>query len=86
MEQYERRIALCAWNKDLAVPILATTHGTELAIAEKIAETGFASISAMDLGLYGKGIYFSTHAKYTLLNSAKNRPAIIISYAVPGNV
>lgn len=33
-------------------------------IAQKISETGFAALSSIDAGFYGKGIYFTTSAMY----------------------
>jgi hypothetical protein len=46
---------------------------------------GFASLSIIDAGFYGAGMYFTTFAKYTLpyFVSTAN-PAIIISYLIPG--
>jgi len=72
--------------KDLIVPILPTAHGTELFLAEKIAQTGFANLSSLDAGFFGSGIYFSTHVMYTLpYFSTKKSPAVILSYIIPGN-
>jgi hypothetical protein len=44
-------------------------------------------LSIIDAGFYGKGIYFSTTAIYTLpyFGTRKN-PALIISWLLPGNV
>jgi hypothetical protein len=46
----------CAWNKSRDIPIVPSCHGTDFFIAEKICETGFASLSSLDSGYYGKGI------------------------------
>jgi len=80
-----------SWNlKDnnlVPVPIIPVCHGTDLPIAEKICETGFAALSSLDDGWYGKGIYFTSYALYTLPYIMMRRaPAIIISYIAPGNV
>jgi len=54
-------------------------------IAEKIAETGFATLSSLDSGYFGRGIYFSTYAMYTLPYFAMKRyPSVIISWLLPG--
>lgn len=75
------------WNKDLTCPIIPTAHGTELFLAEKIAQTGFANLSKLDAGYFGSGIYFSTFVMYTLPYFApKKKPSVILSYVVPGNI
>jgi hypothetical protein len=69
------------------VPLVPVLHGTDLNIAKKIAATGFASLSSLDAGFYGKGIYFTTHLLYTLpYCGAKRNPAVIISYLNMGNI
>jgi len=56
-------------------------------MAEKIAQTGFANLSSLDAGYFGKGIYFGTSTLYILpYFSTKNRPAIIVSYVNMGHV
>jgi len=72
---------------NLAVPIMPSVHGTDFDIAEKIMQTGFATISILDAGYFGKGIYFSTYMLYCLpYCSIKKTPAVIISYLNMGNV
>lgn len=78
------------------VPILAVIHGTSLDRAWKICQSGFATLSMIDKGFYGAGIYFTTYANYSLpymkqmfislLFSYLNHlePAIIISFLLPG--
>jgi hypothetical protein len=46
--------------------ILPVIHGTALATAWKICATGFANLSCLDDGFFGKGIYFTTYALYAL--------------------
>lgn len=61
-------------------------HGTDNSIAWKIVTTGFVSLSTLDAGWYGKGIYFSSSAKYIIpYYSSKKIPTIIISLVIPGN-
>lgn len=36
-------------------PIIPSVHATSMPVAEKIAETGFANLSKIDDGYYGKG-------------------------------
>lgn len=38
--------------------------------ADGICSTGFASISTLDAGFFGRGIYTSTHAQYACEYSA----------------
>jgi cysteine-rich repeat protein len=75
------------YNQTLQVPLLPVLHGTDYFIAEKIAQTGFASLSTLDPGFFGKGIYFTTSLPYTLPYSCgKRRPAVIISYINMGHI
>jgi hypothetical protein len=46
----------------------------------------FANLSSLDDGFYGKGIYFTTHAPYSISYVSNRRdPAMIISWILPGN-
>jgi len=75
------------WNQNKEIlPIIPMLHGTDNDIAWKVCQTGFASLSTLDAGWYGKGIYFSSSAKYILpYYATKKVPTIIISYIIPGN-
>jgi len=85
-DTFIRRVAEFSWNHDLAVPVIPTIHGTAAAVAWKICHGGFATLSSLDIGFFGAGIYFTTSAKYAIPYFAtKAQPAIIISYLVPGN-
>jgi len=82
------RAELFPWNSDpkMTLPIFATIHGTSLGAAWKICSNGFASLSLVDAGFYGVGMYFTTFAKYALpYFISATEPAIIISYLIPGN-
>lgn len=86
-EKYNKVVGSYEWNHEQSIPILPALHGTSSGIALKIAETGFAALSKVDVGWYGKGIYFTSHALYTipyLLTTPE--PAVIISYIIPGNI
>jgi len=83
---FVNRVASFAWNQALSVPIIPTIHGTSASVAWKVCQSGFATLSALDIGFFGAGIYFTTSAKYAVPYFAtKPNPAIIISYLVPGN-
>jgi len=85
-DTFIKRVAEFPWNHELAVPIIPTIHGTAAAVAWKICHGGFATLSSLDVGFFGAGIYFTTSAKYAIPYFAtKAQPAIIISYLVPGN-
>jgi len=84
-DAYQHRIQ--TFSKDShSIPLLPCVHGTHGAVCEKIAETGFANLSRIDDGYYGKGIYFSTKAPYveTYVRSSRE-PALLISWVLPGN-
>jgi len=87
---YNNYVNFCnrfSWNLKIRVPIVPMLHGTDAGIAEKICETGFASLSSLDAGYFGKGIYFTSYGMYTLpYVASRNNPALILSYTLPGNV
>jgi len=88
---YDKYVSQFPWNDKEKCPpgarILPVLHGTDAQIAEKICETGFAALSSLDAGYFGKGIYFTSFALYALpYISSKHSPAIIVSYVLPGNV
>lgn len=87
MEYYEKDLLqFTPYNTKLAVPIIPVLHGTDFTTAECIACTGFAALSSLDDGFFGKGIYFTTSLSYTLSYAcAKRRPSVIISYVHMGN-
>lgn len=88
MEYYERDLLqFTPYNRDLVLPLIPVLHGTDFYTAEQIANTGFAALSSLDEGFFGKGIYFTTSLHYTLPYAClKKRPAVVISYVNPGNV
>lgn len=69
------------YNKKLVVPLIGALHGTDYTVAQLIAATGFAALSSLDAGFFGKGIYFTTHVLYTLpYCCGKRNPALVLSY------
>jgi len=61
-------------------------HGTDSAVAWKIADTGYATLSTLDSGFYGSGMYFTTSASYALpYFGNQSHPALMICLVVPGN-
>jgi len=68
------------------VPILPTVHGTSLENAWKICYGGFATLSKLDTGYFGSGIYFTTYYSYAeSYFMGFVDPAVLISYVIPGN-
>jgi hypothetical protein len=85
-EVFVNRVAQFEWNQELSAPIIPTIHGTSANVAWKVCQSGFATLSALDVGFFGAGIYFTTSAKYAVPYFAtKPSPSIIISFLVPGN-
>jgi len=67
-------------------PVFVVAHATNLRKAKKIIVTGFASLSTLDAGWYGKGMYFSSSPIYTLPYCMGERdPCIILCFLLPGN-
>jgi len=89
MDHFQQQIYRFEWNHDLKIedcPVLTVAHGTFLKIAEKIIVSGFASLSTLDQGFYGKGMYFSSSAIYTFpYCSTYQDPCIMICFILPGN-
>ena len=88
MKYYQDNLLLSTpYNQKLTVPLVPVLHGTDYLVAEKIAQTGFAALSSLDAGYFGKGIYFTTSLAYTLPYSCgKRRPSVIVSYVNMGNI
>jgi len=85
-EEYQKLVMNWAWNSR-RTPILPFVHGTSFPIACAICETGFAALSSLDDGWYGKGIYFTSYISYALeYTASKNQPSIVVSWVIPGNV
>jgi len=89
MDSYNITCKNWLWNESIDVRdgyVLPVCHGTEESIAWKIASVGFANLSTTDAGFYGKGIYFSSSASYTVPYFSNTRkPAILICFTIPGN-
>lgn len=85
-QRYQTVVKQYSWNSDAKVPLIPALHGTDIGIAQKIAETGFAALSSIDAGFYGKGIYFTTQAMYSLPYISGQSPVIIVSWIIPGNI
>jgi len=86
LQNYHDFVSRCPWNDDDTPAIIPVAHGTNAHTGYAICQTGFASLSLLDQGFYGRGIYFSTKALYTYPYFAtKKEPAIIVSFLLPGN-
>lgn len=93
-QHFVEQTQLYPWNrefkqlaKDRAIgSIIMIAHGTDLTVAEKIAQTGFASISSNDAGWYGRGIYFSSSGLYCFpYFCLRKNPVLLLSWVLPGN-
>jgi len=89
MDSFDLTCKHWPWNEPLEPKdgyVLPVCHGTEETIAWKIASVGFANLSSTDAGFYGKGIYFSSSASYTVPYFSNTRkPAILICFTIPGH-
>jgi len=93
-ERFNKLIARFSWNqaeetkeeKAISAPLVVVCHGTDLEIAWGIATNGFAALATIDAGYYGKGIYFTSYAEYTIpYCCSKATPCLIICLMLPGN-
>jgi len=74
-------------SKKTELPLLPVLHGTQFAIAWKIATTGFAALSSLDAGYFGKGVYFTSSCKYSYpYTKFGPNPCMILSFVNPGNI
>jgi len=94
-DKYKELISLFPWNNangtgtsvSDVVPLLPVVHGTTANVAWSIARTGFTSLSSLDDGYFGSGMYFTTNAMYALPYYAnKERPTLILCLMTPGAV
>eukprot|EP01127_Copromyxa_protea_P005793 TRINITY_DN1564_c0_g1_i6.p1 TRINITY_DN1564_c0_g1~~TRINITY_DN1564_c0_g1_i6.p1 ORF type:complete len:687 (-),score=134.25 TRINITY_DN1564_c0_g1_i6:237-2297(-) len=84
--KWMERVGETGWNTDEDVPIIPAIHGTDFGVAMAICSTGFASLSSLDAGYYGSGVYFTTYAMYTVPYFASRKdPAAVISYLSIGS-
>jgi len=76
------------WNEKLSIhqsPILPVIYVTDVDLAWEISIQGFTTETQFD-GLFGRGIYFTTSARYRLPQISKlDKPAILICLSTPGN-
>eukprot|EP01126_Amoeba_proteus_P066507 TRINITY_DN9632_c0_g1_i7.p1 TRINITY_DN9632_c0_g1~~TRINITY_DN9632_c0_g1_i7.p1 ORF type:complete len:321 (-),score=61.73 TRINITY_DN9632_c0_g1_i7:230-1192(-) len=85
-QTYIKRVLQFPWNtEETLVPIVPMLHATSVSVAEQICENGFATLSKLDSGFYGRGIYFTSFTEYAFLY-LKSDPCYIVSLVCPGNV
>jgi len=86
-ECYCAIVSRIPWNSPGdRVPVIPMLHGTGQASAWKIVANGFSTLSQVDKGFYGNGMYFSSSASYVmpyLIN--KSAPALVVCMVCPGN-
>jgi len=78
-------------NKDSSekgVPVILMVHGTTEKAAYSIVKAGFGTVSSLDAGYYGQGIYFTRSIKYACSydTGGTKEKTIILSLVTPGNV
>ena len=81
------------YNQNNDLKIVPVFHGAKSEdVAWKICDNGFANLSSLDEGWYGKGIYFTTNLEYALyyaqnygIPNLNGEYAILLSYVLVGN-
>jgi len=67
--------------------MMPVVHGTNFKVARSICCTGFANLSSVDDGYYGKGIYFTSSAMYAYTYYSNSpEPVLIVCWILTGNV
>jgi len=85
LEHFEAMTSRFPWNTEGKPPVIPCLSGTDQAIAGKVAETGWANISSLDVGFFGNGIYFTQSMTYLIPSIAfRKSPAIVLSWVLPG--
>jgi len=87
VDKLQSRLDQCNYNEtDEHVPILPVVHGTDFSLAMAICSTGFATLSNLDVGWYGAGVYFTTYTMYAMpYFIVRKDPAVIVSFVFLGN-
>jgi len=69
------------------LPVILMVHGTSEEAAYSIVAAGFGTVSSLDAGYYGQGIYFTRSIKYACSHDAsgKGEKTLILSFVTPGN-
>jgi len=85
---YDELAASFSWNSPSdKVPIIPVVHGTDGKVGQQICSAGFAALSSLDAGYYGKGIYFTSSCLYaTPYFATKSVPSILVCLTIPGNI
>jgi len=88
MKNYDLLWSRFYWNHNPSkLPIIPVIHGTDYVTAQHICNTGFATVSSLDAGFYGQGMYFSSSIQYAIpYFTTKASPCLVLCYALPGNV
>jgi len=87
IQKYTEYANRFSWNLQDRLPIIVCAHGTSLATAQKICKTGFVTLSTLDSGFYGQGMYFTTHIPYIFPYVVSlSKPVMIMTLVIPGNV
>jgi len=79
-----------SWNYETTIEaqlipvVIPVLQGTSETAVWKICSGGFGTVSTVDDGYYGKGMYFTTNAKYSKYYSKDG--VILMAFAIPGNV
>jgi len=89
MDAFYEKVKIWQWNDELDItdsPILPVVHGTDDSIAWSVAQGGFAALSSLDDGFYGRGMYFSSSTLYTIPYFCRaKKPTIVVCLTIPGN-
>jgi len=80
MDYFKQKVNLWPWNKNLdIIPIVPVIHGTSMQIGWKIVNSGFASLSTLDAGYFGKGIFYLDNYNFLFLHLLKPYKGIYFS-------
>jgi len=92
LQHYGEWVGSFPWNKKGKLEVLGALQGTTEEAAWSIAENGFGTVSVLDEGFFGKGMYFTSNFEYASLYAAlkqKSNPSknkvFVVALVIPGN-
>jgi len=87
IEALNKKAQKFPWNEGKSLPVLLMLQGTSQKAVWQICQQGFGITSTLDVGYYGKGIYFTSSHRYASKFARKedSGQVFLISCVTPGN-
>jgi len=89
LERFHKQAQRFQWNSkttELTPSVFGMCHGTSLDVVWNICQNGFTTVSTIDQGWYGKGVYFTSSKEYAYAYSKSSPKVMILALVIPGNI